>query len=122
MFQLDVKNVFLYGDLHEEIFMEQPLEFVAQGERHMVCRLKKALYGLKQSPQAWFDKLSGVLMLVGFIQCHLDHSVLVKSTASSIVVLLVYVADIIVLGSDVAGIEEVREYMCNTPKYTLTVL
>ena len=49
LFQLDGKNAFLHEDLHEEVYMEQPLErFVAQGKyQGCACRLKKAVYGLK---------------------------------------------------------------------------
>ena len=56
MYQLNIKNTFLDGDLIEEVYMEQPPGFVAQGETHLVCKLQKAIYGLKQSPRAWFDK------------------------------------------------------------------
>ena len=39
LFQLDVKNVFLYGDL-QEVYMEQPSGYVAQG-KNKVCRLRQ---------------------------------------------------------------------------------
>ena len=50
LFLLDIKNVFLHGDLAEEDYMEQPTGFVAQGESGLVCRLRRSLHGLKQSP------------------------------------------------------------------------
>ena len=50
LFQLDIKNVFLHGDLVKEVYMEQPPVFIAQGESSLVCELRRSLYGLKQSP------------------------------------------------------------------------
>jgi hypothetical protein len=49
--QMDVKTTFLNGDLDEEIYMEQPAGFVANGQEGMVCKLLKYLYGLKQAPK-----------------------------------------------------------------------
>ena len=74
--QLDVKNVFLYGDLQEEVYMKQPPRYAAQGE-NKICRLKKAIYDLKQSPKAWFEKFNITISGISFHRCHSDHFVLV---------------------------------------------
>ena len=44
LYQLDIKNAFLHGDLAEKAYMEQPPGFVAQGEFGLVCRLRRSLY------------------------------------------------------------------------------
>ncbi|XP_060210715.1 uncharacterized protein LOC132637677 [Lycium barbarum] len=49
--QLDVKTVFLHGELEEVIFMNQPEGFLIEGKEDQVCQLNKSLYGLKQSPR-----------------------------------------------------------------------
>ena len=49
--QMDVKIVFLNGELEEEIYMDQPKGFMVPGDEKKVCRLVKSLYGLKQEPK-----------------------------------------------------------------------
>nr|GFB90783.1 copia protein [Tanacetum cinerariifolium] len=57
IYQMDVKTVFLYGPLREEVYVNQPDSFVDLYHPNKVYRLKKALYGLKQAPRAWGDIL-----------------------------------------------------------------
>jgi len=50
---MDVKSAFLNGVLEEEIYIEQPPEYVKIREETKVLKLKKALYKLKEAPRAW---------------------------------------------------------------------
>jgi len=73
-----------------------------------VCHPKKAIYGLKKSLRVWFEKLNLIIFCIGFRRCHSDHSVFVLRIRSGIVVQAVYVDDILLTGSDSAGIVELR--------------
>ncbi|RVW98910.1 Retrovirus-related Pol polyprotein from transposon RE2 [Vitis vinifera] len=82
LYQLDIKNAFLHEDLAEEVYMEQPPGFVAQGESGLVCRLRRSLYGLKQSLRAWFSRFSSVVQEFGMFRNIADHSVFYHHNSS----------------------------------------
>ncbi|GJV93448.1 retrovirus-related pol polyprotein from transposon TNT 1-94 [Tanacetum coccineum] len=59
---MDIKTIFLYGPLKEEVYVNQPDGFVDPYHPDQVYHLKKTLYGLKQAPRAWYDELSNFLI------------------------------------------------------------
>ncbi|GKA33879.1 retrovirus-related pol polyprotein from transposon TNT 1-94, partial [Tanacetum coccineum] len=62
IYQMDVKTIFLNGELKEEVYVSQPEGFVDPDHPTYVYHLKKALYGLKQAPRAWYDTLLRFLL------------------------------------------------------------
>ncbi|RVW86926.1 Retrovirus-related Pol polyprotein from transposon RE1 [Vitis vinifera] len=112
LYQLDIKNVFLHGDLAEEVYMEQPPGFVAQRESGLVCRIRRSLYGLKQSPRAWFNRFSSVVQEFGIFRNTANHSVFYHHNSSGqCIYLVVYVDDIVITGSDQNGIQKLKQHL-----------
>ena len=73
--------------------MEQPSTFVVSGEIGKVYRLRKSLYGLKQSSRAWFGKFSQAVE-------KFEKFGLQRNSSSGIILLVVYVDDIVITGSN----------------------
>lgn len=73
-----------------------------------VCKLQKSLYGLKQASRQWFACLSSFLLQSNFIQSKNDHSLFIKSTPSSFTALLIYADDIILTGTALHEIDQIK--------------
>ncbi|RVW52972.1 Retrovirus-related Pol polyprotein from transposon RE1 [Vitis vinifera] len=92
LYQLDIKNDFLHGDLAEEVYMEQLPGFVAHGESGLVCRFSVQEFGMFRSTA--------------------DHSVFYHHNSSGqCIYLVVYVDDIIITGSDQNGIQKLKQHI-----------
>ena len=94
LYQMDAKNAFLYGDLKKEVYMRLPSGYDSTSKNE-AARLRRSLYGLKQAPRAWFDKFRSTLLHLRFAQ----SPYLFTNITSQGALLLVYVDDIIIMGT-----------------------
>jgi hypothetical protein len=97
--QIDIQNAFLHGYLSENVYMRQPPGFMDSKYPNYICKLDKALYGLKQAPRAWFSRLSNKLVDLGFSPSKADVSLFIYNKHGTQLYMLIYVDDIIILGS-----------------------
>ena len=109
--QLDVKTTFLHGDLEEDLYMIPPKGFIVQGQDNLVCKLRKSLYGLKQAPRQWYKKFDNFMLRIGFKRCEADHYCYVKSFDNSYIILLLYVDDMFIAGSDIEKINNLKKQL-----------
>ena len=114
LYQMDVKNAFLHGDLEEDVYMRIPPGHDREKEQGMVCKLHKAIYGLKQSPRAWYSKLSTVLIASGFKRSHADSSLFVRTGKVGRLIVLVYVDDLIITGDNKDEIQSLKSALHKT--------
>ncbi|GJR39160.1 putative ribonuclease H-like domain-containing protein [Tanacetum coccineum] len=94
VYQMDVKNAFLFGIMDEEVYVSQPPGFVDPKFPKKVYKVVKALYGLHQAPKAWYATLSTFLLKSGYKRGTIDKTLFIKDK-NDIMLVHVYVDDII---------------------------
>nr|GEV13619.1 hypothetical protein [Tanacetum cinerariifolium] len=106
VYQMDVKTVFLNGNLREKVYVSQPDRFVDPDNPNHVYKLKKALYGLKQAPRAWYDMSSSFLISQDFSKGSVDLTLFIYRN-----------------GNDLLSIAQIpRGIFINQSKYALKTL
>ena len=114
LFQMDIKNAFLNGELSEEVYMKLPPGYSHPPRfPHRVCRLRRALYDLKQAPQAWLAKFSSTISQFGFSGSSFDTTLFLRWSDHGITILLLYVDDMIITSDDMQmqGIKDLKHFL-----------
>ena len=106
--QMDVKIVFLNGDLEEEIYIDQPKGFIEPGQESKVCKLTKSLYGLKQAPKQWHENFDSYMIVNGYKSNECDKCIYSQSWNNLHVIISLYVDDMLIFGSNVHDINETK--------------
>nr|GEY41084.1 hypothetical protein [Tanacetum cinerariifolium] len=112
VYQMDVKSVFLYETIKEEVYVCQPPGFEDPDypDKVYVCqppgfedpdypdkvyKVVKAIYGLHQDLRAWYETLSNYLLENSFQRGKIDQTLFIKKQKGDILLVQVYVDDII---------------------------
>jgi len=93
---MDVKTAFLNGNIDEEVYIEQSVDFEVNSRDSHVCRLKKALYDLKQASRAWYARVDAYLLRIGFVKSFVDPNLYIKVMNNEPVIILLYVDDLFI--------------------------
>nr|GEW22346.1 hypothetical protein [Tanacetum cinerariifolium] len=78
VYQMDVKSVFLYGTINEEVYVYQPLGFEDSDYPDKLYKVVKALYGLHQAPRAWYETLANYLLENDFQRGKINQTLFIK--------------------------------------------
>ncbi|KRZ14078.1 Retrovirus-related Pol polyprotein from transposon TNT 1-94, partial [Trichinella zimbabwensis] len=101
--QFDVKTAFLYGAL-KEVYVKQPEGF--ENGTNQVYKLNRSLHDLKQAPRCWNRRLVDFLRKQGLKQNTEDPCLFVRLKERSKLLVVIYVNDGIVAGSDTDEMEQ----------------
>ena len=108
---MDVKTMFLNGDIEETIYMMQPENFESKESKHLVCKLKKFVYGLKQASRQWYQKFDQVITSFGFKENTVDQCIYHKISWSKFILLVLYVNNILLASSDIGMLHETKIFL-----------
>ncbi|GKB40949.1 putative ribonuclease H-like domain-containing protein [Tanacetum coccineum] len=111
VYQMDVKSAFLYGNITEEVYVNQPPGFVDPHHPNKVYKVIKALYGLHQAPRAWYERLSTFLLKHGYRRGAIDKTLFIKRDRKDIMLVQVYVDDIIFGSTKTSMVKEFEKLM-----------
>ncbi|GJV74140.1 putative reverse transcriptase domain-containing protein [Tanacetum coccineum] len=78
VYQIDVKNAFLYGTIKEEVYVCQPPGFEDPQFPDKVYKVEKALHGIHQAPRAWYETLSTYLLENKFRRRIINKTLFIK--------------------------------------------
>lgn len=107
--QFDVKTAFLYGDLHETVYMKQPVGYDDNSGK--VCKLIKSLYGLKQASRCWNEKFTSFIKRFNFVECKADPCVFVRKEKNEMLILTIYVDDGLIASTSEQSVKPVIDYL-----------
>ena len=102
---MDIKIVFLNGNLIEDVYMKHPKGFINLENSEKVCKLQISIYELKQASQSRNLHFNEAVKEFGFIKNEDEPCVYKKVSGSAIFFLVLYVDGILLIENDIPTLQ-----------------
>ena len=80
-------------------------------DKSKVCRLHKSIYGLKQASRSWNKCFDKCIKTYGFIKNREEPYVYKQANGSTVVFLVLYVDDILLIGNDIPALQGIKVWL-----------
>ncbi|RVW68068.1 Retrovirus-related Pol polyprotein from transposon TNT 1-94 [Vitis vinifera] len=111
IWQMDVKTAFLNGKLKEDVYMTQPEGYTSMSDHKKVCKLQRSIYGLKQASRSWNIHFNKTIEKFDFVKCEEEPCVYKRFSGSTIIFLVLYVDDILLIGNDIPAMQGTKVWL-----------
>ena len=111
IWQMDVKTIFLNEYLEEDIYMEQPLDFISSDSDHKICKLYRSIYRLKHTSRSWNTRFNDVIKIFDFIKSEKELCVNKKISGSTVTFLVLYVDNILLIKNDIFMLTSIKIWL-----------
>ena len=108
IWQINIKTIFLNRNLEEVVYMIQPKRFISTRRANQVDKLKKSIYGLKQASKSWNIYFDEIVKSFDFIKNVNKPCVYKKISGSTVVFLVLYVDDILLIENDILMLQSIK--------------
>ena len=105
----DVETAFLWGDLEEEVYMDNP-PGLPNAKEDEALLLLQTIYGLVQSARQYYKKARSILLKIGFKGGTVDPCLFYRKNKKGLVFIGLFVDDNLLIG-DPAAIDDAIEGM-----------
>jgi hypothetical protein len=80
------------------------------------------MYGLKQAPKQWHEKFERTLISAGFVVNEANKCVYYQFGGGKGVILCLYVDEILIFGTSLDVIKEVKDFLSNNSLYVCMLI
>jgi len=111
IWQMVVKTNFLNGEMEKGVYMTQPKGFTHASDHNKVCKLQRCIYGLKQASRSSNIHFKNTIKMFDFVRCEEEPCVYKKVSGSTIVFLLLYVDDILLIRNYITTLQSTKIWL-----------